>query len=83
MSVFSIFLGSMPACLAHHQTVFAGPYLPPEVRKQFMHDYLLFNAGVMAMPIDLPGSTYWRAVRAVQRIIAILADCAKQVNPLK
>ena len=45
-----------------------------------MHDYSLFNAGVMAMPIDLPGFTYWRAVRAVQRIIAILADCAKQVG---
>lgn len=61
------------------QSVFAGPYLTPEVRKQFTEDYKLFNEGLLALPIGLPGFAFWKATKAVPRIIAVLGDCARQV----
>lgn len=62
------------------QSVFAGPYLTPEVRKQFTEDYRLFNEGLLALPIGLPGFSFWKATKAVPRIIAVLGDCARQVH---
>jgi len=62
------------------QSVFAGPYLTPEVRKQFTQDYTLFNEGLLALPIGLPGFSFWKATKAVPRIIAVLGDCARQVR---
>ncbi|GJN06413.1 hypothetical protein PR202_ga24142 [Eleusine coracana subsp. coracana] len=40
------------------QTVFVGPYLDDEAREAFERDYHLFNVGVMAVPVDLPGSAF-------------------------
>ncbi|RLN38941.1 hypothetical protein C2845_PM01G17950 [Panicum miliaceum] len=48
-------------------TVFVGPYLTAEAREQFARDYNLFNVGLMAVPVDLPGFAFWRAKRGVAR----------------
>jgi hypothetical protein len=49
------------------QTVFVGPYLTPPLRATFTHDYSLFNNAVMAFPVDLPGTNFYRGARAVTR----------------
>jgi sterol 22-desaturase len=60
------------------QTVFAGPYLSKEARRRFARDYNLFNVGLMAMPVDLPGFAFRRARRGVARLVRTLAECARQ-----
>ncbi|TVU22846.1 hypothetical protein EJB05_32566, partial [Eragrostis curvula] len=60
------------------QTVFVGPYLTEDARRRFERDYHLFNVGLMAMPVDLPGFAFRRAKQGVARLIATLADCARQ-----
>jgi len=37
------------------KTVFVGPYLTAAAREEFARDYNLFNVGLMAVPVDLPG----------------------------
>lgn len=49
------------------QTVFVGPYLTPALRATFRHDYAAFNAGLMAFPLDLPGTAFYKGARAVSR----------------
>ncbi|GMH27693.1 hypothetical protein Nepgr_029536 [Nepenthes gracilis] len=58
------------------QTVFAGPYLSGEERERFNIDYYLFNAGLLRLPIDMPGFSFRRAKLAVGRLIGTLTDCA-------
>ncbi|XP_042518961.1 cytochrome P450 710A11-like [Macadamia integrifolia] len=60
------------------QTVFVGPYLSAEARENFNRDYTLFNAGLMKLPIDLPGFGFWKARFAVKRLCETLAVCAGQ-----
>eukprot|EP00897_Mesotaenium_endlicherianum_P007114 jgi/Mesen1/6430/ME000329S05584 len=60
------------------QNVFVGPYLTPEARAHLNHDYNLFNVGLLALPINLPGFAFWKATKAVQRLISTLGDCARQ-----
>uniref|UniRef100_A0A0D6R5R9 sterol 22-desaturase n=1 Tax=Araucaria cunninghamii TaxID=56994 RepID=A0A0D6R5R9_ARACU len=60
------------------QNVFVGPYLSEEAREQFNRDYTLFNTGLMALPIDLPGFAFYKARHAVSRLARTLAECARQ-----
>ncbi|TVU02744.1 hypothetical protein EJB05_51742, partial [Eragrostis curvula] len=60
------------------QTVFAGPYLTKEARRRFEHDYNLFNVGLMAMPVDLPGFAFRRARQGVARLVRTLGECARE-----
>ncbi|XP_047311096.1 cytochrome P450 710A11-like [Impatiens glandulifera] len=59
------------------QTVFVGPYLKPEMKERFNKDYNLFNVGVMALPIDLPGFAFQEARYGVKRLVETLAVCAE------
>lgn len=59
------------------QNAFVGPYLTPELRQQFNYDYNLFNQGLMSLPVSLPGFAFHAAKKAVPRLIATLASCAK------
>ncbi|KAF9620387.1 hypothetical protein IFM89_011760 [Coptis chinensis] len=59
------------------QTVFVGPYLSSKARKDFNRDYNLFNVGLMNLPIDLPGFGFRKARLAVNRLIEVLAVCAR------
>ncbi|XP_006645627.1 cytochrome P450 710A1-like [Oryza brachyantha] len=59
------------------QTVFAGPYLSKEARERFERDYNLFNVGVMALPVDLPGFAFRRARQGVARLVRTLGECAR------
>lgn len=54
------------------QTVFVGPYLTEKARERFAKDYTLFNVGLMAMPVDLPGFAFRRARLAVARLVRTL-----------
>ncbi|KAF8728976.1 hypothetical protein HU200_018282 [Digitaria exilis] len=58
------------------QTVFVGPYLADEAREAFAREYNDFNVGLMAMPVDVPGSAFRRAKRAVARLVRTLGRCA-------
>ncbi|KAL5220837.1 hypothetical protein ABZP36_025550 [Zizania latifolia] len=60
------------------QTVFAGPYLSKEARERFERDYNLFNVGVMALPVDLPGFAFRRAREGVARLVGTLGVCARE-----
>ncbi|XP_062188246.1 cytochrome P450 710A1-like [Phragmites australis] len=60
------------------QTVFVGPYLTEEARERFERDYNLFNVGLMAMPVDLPGFAFRRAKQGVARLVRTLGDCVRQ-----
>ncbi|XP_037431847.1 cytochrome P450 710A1-like [Triticum dicoccoides] len=60
------------------QTVFVGPYLTEEARQRFDKDYALFNAGLLAMPVDLPGFAFRRAKLAVARLVRTLGECVRQ-----
>ncbi|XP_047315271.1 cytochrome P450 710A11-like [Impatiens glandulifera] len=60
------------------QTVFVGPYLKPELKERFDKDYNLFNVGVMALPIDLPGFAFQEARIGVKRLVETLALCAEE-----
>uniref|UniRef100_A0ACD5VGQ9 Uncharacterized protein n=1 Tax=Avena sativa TaxID=4498 RepID=A0ACD5VGQ9_AVESA len=44
----------------------------------FANDYTLFNVGLMALPVDLPGFAFRRARLAVARLVRTLGDCARQ-----
>ncbi|XP_020251343.1 cytochrome P450 710A11-like [Asparagus officinalis] len=57
------------------QTSFVGPYLTPSARTQFNVDYNLFNVGLMAFPLDLPGFAFRNARLAVNRLINTLSSC--------
>ncbi|CAM6124296.1 unnamed protein product [Calypogeia fissa] len=57
------------------QATFVGPYMSANARKRFAEDYRTFNAGVLTLPIDLPGFAYYEARLAVPRLVAILRDC--------
>ncbi|CAN1145804.1 Cytochrome P450 710A1 [Linum perenne] len=60
------------------QAVFVGPYLSQEARARFKEDYNLFNVGSMSLPFDLPGFAFRKAIRAVDRLAATLAESTKQ-----
>ncbi|VAI82732.1 hypothetical protein VPH35_127167 [Triticum aestivum] len=60
------------------QTVFVGPYLTEEARERFDKDYALFNAGLLAMPVDLPGFAFRRAKLAVAPLVRTLGECVRQ-----
>ncbi|XP_006643899.2 cytochrome P450 710A1-like [Oryza brachyantha] len=59
------------------QTVFAGPYLTKEARERFEEDYNLFNVGLTALPVDLPGFAFRRARQSVPRLVRVLDRCAR------
>ncbi|KAJ3671361.1 hypothetical protein LUZ60_007440 [Juncus effusus] len=60
------------------QTVFVGPYLLQETRDRFNKDYNLFNVGLMALPVDLPGFAFRKARLAVSRLVDALSECVKE-----
>ncbi|KAM0847668.1 hypothetical protein ACQ4PT_054868 [Festuca glaucescens] len=60
------------------QMVFVGPYLTEKTRQSFGEEYNLFNTGVMAMPVDLPGFAFGRSRLAVERLSHMLAECARE-----
>ncbi|KAK1663033.1 hypothetical protein QYE76_051192 [Lolium multiflorum] len=60
------------------QMVFVGPYLNEKTRQSFGEEYNLFNTGVMAMPVDLPGFAFGRSRLAVERLSHMLAECARE-----
>ncbi|CAN4080190.1 unnamed protein product [Withania somnifera] len=60
------------------QTVFVGPYLNEESRKQFNVDYNYFNVGLMNLPFDLPGFAFRNARLAVGRLVETLSVCVEQ-----
>lgn len=57
------------------QTVFVGPYLGPDERPVFNHDYNFFNVGLMKIPVDLPGFAFRDARLAVDRLVQTLSGC--------
>ncbi|KAL6838653.1 hypothetical protein ACP4OV_031367 [Aristida adscensionis] len=59
------------------QTVFVGPYLTQAARQRFADDYNLFNVGLMALPVDLPGFAFRRARQGVARLVRTLGECAR------
>lgn len=60
------------------QNVFIGPYLTPKAREQFTRDYNLFNVGLMALPLNIPGCAFYKATHAVKRLVSTLSDCARE-----
>lgn len=60
------------------QSVFVGPYLTPETRKELCDDYMLMNEGLLCMPFSFPGSTLWRAIRARKRVTVLLGSFAAE-----
>ncbi|GER26034.1 cytochrome P450 family protein [Striga asiatica] len=60
------------------QTVFVGPYLDAAARRRFNEDYNRFNAGLMSLPVDLPGFAFREARLAVGRLVDTLAGCAEE-----
>ena len=60
------------------QTVFVGPYLPPEARERFNADYNFFNVGLMKLPFDFPGTAFRNARLGVDRLVKTLSVCVEQ-----
>ncbi|KAF8657514.1 hypothetical protein HU200_060077 [Digitaria exilis] len=60
------------------QALFVGPYLDETAKGSMRRDYNLFNVGLMAMPLDLPGFAFRRARRAARRLARALAECARK-----
>lgn len=58
------------------QNVFVGPYLTPDMRRQFDEDYKNFNTGLMSLPINLPAFSFYKATRSVRNIQNMLTKCA-------
>ncbi|KAL6658225.1 hypothetical protein ACP70R_003811 [Stipagrostis hirtigluma subsp. patula] len=77
-AAFPILLPCRDMNLDTSQTVFVGPYLDEEARRRFERDYNLFNVGLMALPVDLPGFAFRRAKLAVRRLARTLAGCARE-----
>ncbi|KAI3846698.1 hypothetical protein MKX03_020265 [Papaver bracteatum] len=59
------------------QSIFVGPYLNDKSREKFNIDYDVFNEGIMALPIDLPGFLFRKARLAVTGLVEILTNCGK------
>lgn len=59
-------------------TVFVGPYLTDI--EGFSKDYLALNEGFLALPINFPGTTLWKAVQARKRIVQRLTLMARKRN---
>lgn len=55
------------------QAVFAGPYLTEEEKIRFEDDYRTMNEGFLSLPIYLPRTSLWNAVRARERIVDTLS----------
>ncbi|MCL7036899.1 hypothetical protein MKW94_028556 [Papaver nudicaule] len=60
------------------QTVFVGPYMDEKSCEEFNTDYIVFNAGTLTLPIDLPGFAFRKALLAVNRLTETLTNCVKQ-----
>lgn len=60
------------------QTVFVGPYLTSESRKQMEEDYNQINQGFLSLPIYFPGSSLYKACKARERIISTLEQIVKK-----
>lgn len=52
--------------------VFTGTYMNENVRNQFRQDYMLMNEGLLAFPINFPGTKLYKAIEARKRIINVL-----------
>ena len=50
-------------------SVFIGPYLTPESRRQFQRDYAALTTGILGFPLYVPGTVLWKGKQAVRRII--------------
>eukprot|EP00743_Colponemidia_sp_Colp-15_P000169 GILK01000195.1.p1 GENE.GILK01000195.1~~GILK01000195.1.p1 ORF type:complete len:506 (+),score=89.45 GILK01000195.1:199-1518(+) len=57
--------------------VFVGPYMNKETRAQFNQFYFQMNEGMICFPINFPGTTLWKAIRAREKLIPMLEDCAR------
>eukprot|EP01110_Echinostelium_bisporum_P009525 TRINITY_DN3342_c0_g1_i1.p1 TRINITY_DN3342_c0_g1~~TRINITY_DN3342_c0_g1_i1.p1 ORF type:complete len:477 (-),score=197.52 TRINITY_DN3342_c0_g1_i1:158-1588(-) len=56
--------------------VFVGPYIDDKTREVFTDLYWVINAGLLAFPVALPGTPLWKAVKAREKLVDILADAA-------
>lgn len=57
--------------------VFLGPYLNDELKKRLSDLYFVMNEGMLAFPVNLPGTTINKAVKAREQTIPILEQCAR------
>ena len=58
-------------------SVFIGPYLTAEARRQFQHDYTALTTGILGFPLYVPGTKLWKGKQAVNRILAELESVAR------
>jgi cytochrome P450 family 710 subfamily A protein len=59
-------------------SVFVGPYLTAEKRKQFQADYTTLTTGILAFPINAPGTLVNKARKATDNILENLTVVAAQ-----
>lgn len=62
-------------------SVFVGPYLTEDIRKQFKIDYTNLTKGMFAPPIYLPGTQLYRGVQAAKSIrqsLQVIVSQSKQ-----
>eukprot|EP00339_Tiarina_fusa_P013765 CAMPEP_0117007806 /NCGR_PEP_ID=MMETSP0472-20121206/7555_1 /TAXON_ID=693140 ORGANISM="Tiarina fusus, Strain LIS" /NCGR_SAMPLE_ID=MMETSP0472 /ASSEMBLY_ACC=CAM_ASM_000603 /LENGTH=428 /DNA_ID=CAMNT_0004709681 /DNA_START=167 /DNA_END=1450 /DNA_ORIENTATION=+ len=60
------------------QSVFVGPYLTEEQRKEFADNYLRLNEGFLSFPLNFPGTALYKAVDARKKVVATLGECARK-----
>ena len=60
------------------QSVFLGPYLSTEERKEFADNYMCMNDGFLSFPLNVPGTALHRAVKARKKVVATLTECARK-----
>lgn len=62
-------------------SVFVGPYLTAETRKELQVDYAALTEGILAFPLYVPGTKLWKGKQAVNRImrnLTAIATASKQ-----
>lgn len=50
------------------QSVFVGPYLTETQRKEFADNYLKLNDGFLSFPLNIPGTTLYKAAEARKKV---------------
>jgi len=56
------------------QNLFVGPYIDDPMRVKFEALYWKMNEGFLCFPLAFPGSTLWKAMKAREELIGILAN---------
>lgn len=50
------------------QSVFVGPYLSEYQRQEFADNYLKLNEGFLSFPLNVPGTTLYKAAKARKKV---------------